>query len=237
MMQHNRYFRAGLLAAFAFLTGAAFAQTPGRYSMTLHEGWQMQSATKVTDEGAAISKTGYSPAGWYKVEVPTTIIAGLLANKVYDFDPFEGMNFEKLKDSALDRPWWFRKEFTLPATQKGKDVVLSLHGINYKANVWLNGVLVADSNRVMNPYRIIELNVTPYIRPEGANVLALEIRRPFNPQKRGGDLAIDYADWIHYPPDYNGGIVNDIVVKTFEHVGIEYPLVTTHFDLPSLAVA
>ncbi len=51
-------------------------------------------------------------------------------------------------------------------------------------------------------------------------MLALEIRRPINPQKRGGDLAIDYADWIHYPPDYNGGIVNDIEIKTYDRVGI-----------------
>ncbi len=67
--------------------------------------------------------------------------------------------------------------------------------------------------------------------------LALEVRRPINPQKRGGDLAIDYADWIHYPPDYNGGIVNNIEVKSFDRVGIEHPLVTTKFDLPSLDVA
>ncbi len=66
----------------------------------------------------AISRGRVSPAGWYKVSVPTTIIAGLLANKVYDFDPFYGMNFEKLKDPKLDAPWWFRKEFTLPASIK-----------------------------------------------------------------------------------------------------------------------
>ena len=223
--------------ALSLLMTPAMGQTPGHYSLVLKEGWQMQSSTKVADDGAAISKAGFSPAGWYKVEVPTTIIAGLLANKAYDFDPFFGMNFEKLKDSSLDRPWWFRKEFTIPATEKGKDVMLVLHGINYKANVWVNGVLIADSNRVVNPYRIIELDVTPYVKAGSTSALALEIRRPINPQRRGGDLAIDYADWIHYPPDYNGGIVNDIVVKTFDRVGIEYPLVTTHFDGPSLEVA
>lgn len=223
--------------ALMLLVTRSFAQHPGHYSMVLRSGWQMQSAIKAPDDGATISDAAFTPAGWYAVEVPTTIIAGLLANKVYDFDPFFGMNFQKLKDSSLDRPWWFRKEFILPAAQKNKNVVLSLHGINYKANVWLNGVLVADSSRVMNPYRIIELDVTPYVKAGVTNVLALEIRRPINPQRRGGDLAIDYADWIHYPPDYNGGIVNDIVIKTFDRVGIEYPLVTTHFDGPSLAVA
>jgi len=224
-------------AALVLIVAEAVPQSNESYSMLLKDGWQMQSAVKVTDAGAAVSQTGYESPGWYKVSVPTTIIAGLLANKAYDFDPFYGMNFEKLKDPALDMPWWFRKQFTLPGSEKGKDVVLKLHGINYKANVWLNGVLIADSNQIMNPYRIIELNVTKYIKATGVNVLALEIKRPINPEKRGGDLAIDYADWIHYPPDYNGGIVNDIVINSYDRVGIQYPLVTTNFDLPSLAVA
>ena len=69
------------------------------------------------------------------------------------------------------------------------------------------------------------------------NVLAIEVTRPFNPNRRDGDLAIDYADWIHYPADYNGGIVNDVSVNTCDKVAIRYPLVTTKFDLPSLSVA
>jgi exo-1,4-beta-D-glucosaminidase len=206
-------------------------------NLVLRDGWQMQSANKIVGAGAAVSQAGYATTDWYPVSVPTTIIAGLLANKQYDFDPFYGMNFEKLNDPRLDAPWWFRREFTLAKTEIGKDVVLILHGINYKANIWFNGVLIADSNQIMNPFRIIELNITKQYRAGRPNVLALEIKRPVNPNKRGGDLAIDYADWIHYPPDYNGGIVNDVEVKTYDRVGIRYPLVTTRFDLPSLDVA
>jgi exo-1,4-beta-D-glucosaminidase len=206
-------------------------------NLVLRDGWQMQSANKVDGAGAAVSQAGYVTTDWYPVSVPTTIIAGLLANKQYDFDPFYGMNFEKLNDPRLDAPWWFRREFTLAKTEIGKDVVLILHGINYKANIWFNGVLIADSNQIMNPFRIIELNITKQYRAGRPNVLAMEIKRPVNPNKRGGDLAIDYADWIHYPPDYNGGIVNDVEVKTYDRVGIRYPLVTTRFDLPSLDIA
>jgi exo-1,4-beta-D-glucosaminidase len=233
MMQNNRLYRTVVASALTLLTTRPMAQ----HTMILHDGWQLQSSTTISAKGAAISQPAFKPAGWYKISVPTTIIAGLLANKVYDFDPFYGMNFEKLKDPKLDSTWWFRREFTLPANDKGKDYILRLHGINYKANVWLNGILIADSNRIMNPFRIIELDVTKTIRQDGPNVLAIEIKRPINPQRRGGDLAIDYADWIHYPPDYNGGIVNDIEIDSYDRVGIEYPLVTTHFDLPSLEFA
>ncbi len=197
----------------------------------------MQSAITDATAGGQISTTAFNADKWYKVSVPTTVIAGLLANKVYDFDPFYGRNFEKLNDTRLDKPWWFRKEFKLPESENGKNVVLKLQGINYKANVWFNGKLIADSTQVMGPFRIIELDITKDVKHTGINVLAIEVKRPFDPNKRGGDLAIDYADWIHYPPDFNNGIINNAEIKTFRKVGVEYPLVTTKFDLPSLTVA
>ncbi len=197
----------------------------------------MQSAVSDASVGGQISNADFKTDKWYKVSVPTTVIAGLLANKVYDFDPFYGKNFEKLNDTRLDKPWWFRKEFKLPASENGKNVVLKLHGINYKANVWLNGKLIADSTQVIGPFRIIELDITKQVKYTGDNVLAIEVKRPFDPNKRGGDLAIDYADWIHYPPDFNNGIINNVEIKTYRKVGVEYPLVTTKFDLPLLTVA
>lgn len=223
---------------FLFFPGCLFSQTRTEsFRMILHDNWNMQSSMTVNATGDQISKKGFSVKDWYKISVPSTIIAGLLANHEYKFDPFYSKNFEKLADERLDQPWWFRKEFELPSAEKNKNVIIKLHGINYKANVWLNGVLIADSSYVKGPFRIIELDVTKQIHYTGKNILAFEILRPFNPNRRDGDLAIDYADWIHYPPDYNGGIVNDVEVKTFNRAGIRYPLVTSQFDLPSLSVA
>ena len=217
----------------------SFAQSSRKenFMLPLKDDWKMKSSLVYPASGEEISQSKFVTKGWYHVNVPSTFVAGLLANKKYDFDPFYGKNLQKLSDSSFDNPWWFRKEFVLPASEKGKDVILQLHGINYKANVWLNGNLISDSTVIKGPFRIFELDVTKQIRYTGTNVLAIEITRPFNPNRRGGDLAIDYADWIHYPPDYNGGIVNDVAIKTYDRVGIEHPLVTTHFDLPSLAVA
>jgi len=227
-----------LLALLALAGRYSFAQEASEnYRQFLKDGWNMQSAVTDASTGSQISTTAFNPGSWYKVSVPTTVIAGLLANKVYDFDPFYSRNFEKLNDSRLDKSWWFRKEFKLPASENGKNVVLKLQGVNYKANVWFNGKLIADSTQVMGPFRIIELDITKNINYTGDNVLAVEVKRPFDPNKRGGDLAIDYADWIHYPPDFNNGIINNVEIKTFHKVGVEYPLVTTKFDLPSLAVA
>ena len=207
------------------------------FQLILKDGWKMQSAVTDTSAAANVSTESFSAKRWYTVSVPTTIIAGLLANKVYNFDPFYGQNFRKLNDPRLDHPWWFRKEFDLPVSQNGKTVILRLHGINYKANVWLNGIKIADSTQIKGPFRVIEIDVTKGIKTPGNNVLAIEVLRPFGPNNEKGDLAIDYADWIHYPPDYNGGIVNNIEIKTYNKVGVQQPLVTTKFDLPSIHIA
>src|SRR3954449_3455572 len=129
-----------LLAACFLIITNVFAQDSSekKFQWTLRDSWSMQSSMKVSENGEAISKQNFSTTGWYNVSVPTTIIAGLLANHVYNFDPFYAKNFEKLADKRLDKTWWFRKSFQLPASESGKNVVLKLHGINYKANVWLN---------------------------------------------------------------------------------------------------
>jgi exo-1,4-beta-D-glucosaminidase len=203
----------------------------------LSDGWRMQSSLKLATGGNELSSAGFPVNDWYAVSVPTTILAGLIANKEFDFDPFYGKNFQKITGKRFDKPWWFRKEFTLPAGAAGKNCILKVHGINYKANLWLNGVLIADSNTIKGPFRIFEIDITKSVKLQGNNVLAIEITRPFDPHRKGGDLAIDYADWLHYPADYNGGIVNDISIRTCDKVAVRYPLVTTRFDLPSLAVA
>ncbi|MES2274852.1 MAG: glycoside hydrolase family 2 protein [Bacteroidota bacterium] len=226
-----------LLIAILFCCQAYSQARTETFQLRLGNDWKMQSAVTEPAPAVSISKPQFDTKGWYSVNVPTTIIGGLLANKVYNFDPFYGRNLEKLADARLDKPWWFRREFILPASESGKEVILVLHGINYKANIWLNGIKLADSTQTKGPFRIIKLNVTKQINYKSANVLALEITRPFNPNKSTGDLAIDYADWIHYPPDYNGGIVNDVDIKTYDKVGVDHPLVATNFDLPSLKVA
>lgn len=207
------------------------------FIMKLEEGWEMQSTLEIAETDEQISKLQYQTAGWYEVTVPTTIIAGLLENNEYEFDPLFGQNLSKIQGPRFDKHWWFRKEFTLPETEGGKTVVLNLHGINYRADIWFNGIKIATQKEVVGPFRSFEFDVTKHISYTGKNVLAIKLIRPFDTNKKDGDLAIDYADWIPYPADFNGGIINDVVVKTFDKVSVKHSLVTTEFDLPSLKVA
>ena len=213
------------------------AQRKKNGNIILNEGWTMQSVLKAGAGGEEISSANFHEDSWYKTNLPTTVIAVLLKNKVYDFDPFYANNLSKITGPEFDTTWWFRKSFSLPPAEKGKNISLILHGINYRASVWLNGELIADDKKVIGPFRIFEFDITKQVKYSGQNILAIEIKRPFNPNKRDGDLAIDYADWIHYPADYNAGIVNDVEIQTCDKVAIRHPMVDTKFDLPSLKKA
>src|SRR4051794_30920347 len=112
-----------IVPLFLFIA-AAYTQnnTNKNLQWVLREGWKMQTSLATKAKGDEISRQNFSTTEWYNVSIPTTIIAGLLANNVYNFDPFFGKNLEKISGPQFDHSWWFRKEFTLPGTEKGKNV-------------------------------------------------------------------------------------------------------------------
>src|ERR1035437_9975921 len=70
-----------LLSVFMPLN--VFSQTSSGRSMVLHEHWYIQSSANLTDNGRVISLPGYVAKDWYPTAVPTTVLAALVANKVY----------------------------------------------------------------------------------------------------------------------------------------------------------
>src|SRR6202035_3496729 len=119
--------------------------------LPLHEGWSLQTSAKVEAKGEVISTPQFSPRGWHQVTVPTTVVAALVKDKTFP-DPLFGTNLRDFPgvsypiganfsniamapDSPYAVSWWYRKQFALPATYKGKTVWLKFNGINYRANI------------------------------------------------------------------------------------------------------
>src|SRR2546430_12393462 len=156
-------------------------QSPARHpqpesKLPLRDGWTLQSSAKVRQGGDVLSTPRFQPAGWYAVTVPTTVVAALVKQKVYP-DPDFGMNLRSIPgvtypigtnfsnipikpDSPFAVSWWYRKQFVIPASFKGKSLWLQFGGINYRANVWLNGKQIAKSQDVAGAWRAYEFNVT-----------------------------------------------------------------------------
>ena len=213
--------------------------------MSLHTGWLIQSSGKVGGDGAAISSIAYRPTGWYRATVPSTVVGTLVEDSLYR-DPFFGMNFRALPgvtypigqnftrmpmapESPYAAPWWYRTTFRVPATMRGKRVTLHFDGINYRANIWLNGRRLADSSVVAGTYRRFELDVTDAVKRDGANVLAVEVFAPTPP-----DLQITWVDWNPSPPDKNMGLWQPVYLTASGDVVVRYPAVVSHVDTATL---
>ncbi|MFS8085088.1 MAG: glycoside hydrolase family 2 protein, partial [Acidobacteriota bacterium] len=214
----------------------------------LREDWAIQSSAKVQEKGDAISQNQFQMKSWYPATVPSTVVGTLVDDKVYP-DPFVGMglraipgcnypigaNFSLMpmpEDSPFRSSWWYRKEFRLPAGYAGDNVWLHLDGVNFRANVWLNGKQIATSNQIAGTFRLHELNITELVHPGGLNTLAVEVF-PQQPD----DLGWTWVDWNPMPPDKNMGIFRDVFLTTSGPLTLRYPQVVTHFDLPSLEIA
>ena len=142
-----------------------------------------------------------------------------------------GANFSNIPmqpDSPFVVPWWYRKEFALPASFKGKTIWLNFRGINYRANIWLNGKQIAKSDDVAGAWRTYEFNVTDAAKPGQPNVLAVQVFAPTET-----DLAITFVDWNPAPPDKNMGLWREVDITTSGPVALRYPTVVSKVDSPA----
>lgn len=217
-------------------------------SAPLHEGWKLQSACKLTDSGEVISTQSFRPAGWTEISVPSTVLAGQVAAGVLP-DPYYGMNLRKIPgtsypigknfsnlpmsdDSPYHCGWWYRKEFAIPAAGKNKTLVLHFGGINYRADIWVNGKKVADRSQVAGAYRTYDFDITGVAKPGESNVVAVETFAP-TPL----DLGINWVDWNPAPPDKDMGLWRDVSLETSGPVALRSPMAATHFTDDSLKEA
>jgi exo-1,4-beta-D-glucosaminidase len=211
--------------------------------LPLAEGWTLQSSGKVADGGDVIATSGYQLKDWYSVTVPTTVVAALVKQKVYP-DPFFGMNLRQYPgvtypvgtnfsnipmepDSPFAVAWWYRKAFRIPAGYQGKTVWLNFGGINYRANIWLNGKQIANLKDVAGAWRTYEFNITSDARIDGENVLAVQV---FPPTTK--DLAITFVDWNPAPPDKNMGLWRDVYLTASGPIALRYPAVISKVNSP-----
>ena len=240
---------AATLAASLMWATAATAQSPDAASLALKTNWQIQSSARILGGGGnAISQPGFYSPDWYPATVPTTIVAALVDDKIYS-DPYYaialrslpgvkykiGDNFsddEMPKDSPFRVSWWYRTQFTEPADWQGKSVWLNFRGINYRANIWVNGKQIAKSDDVAGAFRRYEFEVGALLRPGQANAVAVEV---FPPTPH--DLAITFVDWNPLPPDKDMGIWGDVFLVESGPVAVRNPQVETKLDIPNLAVA
>src|SRR5712664_1625602 len=242
--------RSKSVCAFGVLAAAFLASPVSRAedleklsasAVSLNEDWQIQSSCEAKTTGQQVSAPGFAAIGWHKTAVPNTVVGTLVDDKTYP-DPTYGTNFKKFpgmnySDKSLfanqDMPegspfrcsWWWRKQFALKPPFSGDHFWLHFPGINYRANVWVNGKKIADAKDVAGTFRIFEFDVTSALNTNGQNAVALEI---FAPEKN--DLGITWVDWNPTPPDKDMGIWKEVFLASSGDVSLRNPFVSSKLD-------
>src|SRR5882724_3580557 len=223
--------------------------------VAIASGWQLQDSTKVAQAGMEISSASFQPAGWYSATVPGTVLTTLVNNKVYP-EPLYGENNrpDKISESLCRTSYWYRTVFNVPKIYAGKKIWLNFDGINYAAEVWVNGKSIGA---IKGAFTRGIFDISSVVTPGKESALAVLISpqpHPGVPHEHtlangmggnGGITAIDGPtflcsmgwDWIPAIRDRNSGIWQKVFLTATGPVVIKDPLVTSDLPLPHLDTA
>ncbi|OBK13381.1 glycoside hydrolase [Mycobacterium asiaticum] len=237
-------------AAYSPVTTPAGQSAPPQ-RLELANSWTLSPAETISADGDALSLPDYDAAAWYKVRrLPATVLEILRENGVYS-DLYVGQNLrDRVPQDLYKHDWWYRTQFTAPEGRK--TYVLGFPGINYRADIWLNGRLVADHEQVVGMYVDHQFDVTPLIRPGQVNVLAVKVTPERALQDVDGvELADSWNDWINWDylgfpppngdvdrrgtsfvPDRNAGIWKPVYLTALGAAGIGSATVNSELPLP-----
>jgi hypothetical protein len=265
-------------AVFVVLFAAAGGRTAQENTVQLPvkiplcEKWLLKSSYQMKEKGAAISIVGFIPVDWHPTQVPSTVLNALVKNGVYP-DPRIGMNCYRIPDASEEfnrdhdlakfsylpeqrNPWrdpyWYRTEFHLPSIPRHGRVWIELKGINYRADVWLNGRPLANREQLVGMYQRFRVDATAHAK-QGDNCLAVLVYpvddpgKPdtqwevFGPERRfqekGLLQSVTFTMGLGYDcmptiPDRAMGLWQDVTVEVTGPVDVRDPFVATDLPLP-----
>ena len=189
--------------------------------------------------------------------MPGTVLTSYLNVQAIP-DPNFGKNQLYISDSFFYSDFWYRTEFTTPdvASEKTADkkiIWLNFDGINWKADIFLNGEKIG---RIDGAFMRGRFDVTGKLRPGEKNAIAVRIEKNATPgsckQKtfenggpNGGALGADNPtyhasvgwDWIPTIRGRNTGIIGAVYLTTSGAVTLEDLFITTSLPLPDVSTA
>jgi len=196
--------------------------------INFRDGWLIISSAKVKSQDREISalNSKIDLTKWYKARVPSTVLSTLIDNGEYK-DIYYNRNLDKVDRKRFSVSWWYRKDFIVKGV-KGKNYTLTFDGINYRADVFLNGIKVGDSKDIFGAFKIFNLNITNNIK-KGRNIIAVKI---YPPEK--GVYSIGFVDWNPNPPDKNLGIWRTVKLKETNSASLSNIYVKPYLDTEKL---
>lgn len=233
-----------LFMATLISTSLVFAQSSPQ---TIH-GWFMQDVAKVPAAAPVVSSSAFRQDGWYSATVPGTVLTTLVNNKVYP-EPLYGENMRSIPESLNKTSYWYRTTINIPPAHKGRHTWLHFEGINYSAEIWVNG---HQAGTMRGAFVRGDFDITDFVKPGKPAVLAVLVApqpHPGIPHEHtvalgvganGGETAIDGPtflstigwDWLPAVRDRDTGIWLPVTLNSTGPVVVHDPFVTADLSAP-----
>jgi hypothetical protein len=236
-------------ACSALLCAVAAFAGPDK-SIPISSCWRLQDAARVPQSGEVISCASFQPAGWHRATVPGTVLTSLVNDGVYP-EPLYGENNrpDRIPDALCRTTWWYRTVFAPPPAAVGNRIWLNFDGVNYLAEVWLNGhevgtvkgafirgIFDVTSNLVAGASNVLAVHIFP--QPHPGDTHEKTIAKGTGPN--GGITGMDGPtflctigwDWIPTIRDRDSGPWQDVTLSASGPVVLEDPIVTSDLPLP-----
>lgn len=230
----------------------------GNRAWEIAANWHLLSNTGATaipaKSGAQVSLPGFNDSGWLAATVPGTVLTTMIDRGIYP-DPDFGLNNLAIPESLNQHDYWYRAEFPTPATDgAGRRFTLHFAGVNYLAEVWLNGQRLGQ---IRGAFRRGDFDVTRVLRPNAANALAVRVAPPPHPgipneeSLKGGPgfdgglmtidgptfVATEGWDWIPAIRDRDTGLWQGVSLAETGPITLGDPQIVTRLPLPDTSSA
>ncbi|WP_294281642.1 LamG-like jellyroll fold domain-containing protein [uncultured Sphingomonas sp.] len=213
-------------------------------------GWRLIEAAKVGPGGADLSQGNFDASKWYAATVPGTVLTTLVDRGVYP-DPAVGLNNLSIPETLARQDYWYRTEFDTPAEAAGRQMWLTFNGVNYSAEVWVNGRMTGTMKGAFIRGRF------PVTLAAGRNAIAVRVSPPPHPGiaheesmtagvgENGGVQMMDGPtfvategwDWIPSVRDRNTGLWQGVTLAATGPAVMGDPQVVTTLPKPDNSVA
>lgn len=213
--------------------------------------WRLTRSSFTAADGGEIASEGFDDSGWLVATVPGTVLSSYI-NLGAVPQPNYADNIFNISDSYFFSDFWYRNEFELPVDFMDGKTWLEFDGINWKAEIYLNGNYLG---RIDGAFKRGRFDISEAAKA-GKNVLAVRIIRNRNAGsvkeknendtgRNGGMLGYDNPtfhasigwDWISTVRGRNIGIWNDVRVVKEGLVSLDSPFVRTELPLPDTTSA
>ena len=174
----ERLLRVYLALLFVVSGLSASAQDSTREQLSLDSGWRFHlgdipfpviKGHKATAKNAKAGKASgaaaadYDDSRWRELNLPHDWVV-------------EGPFDENENEAQGYRPRgiaWYRRDFNLPASDRGRHIELQFDGVATHCTVWVNGILV---HRNWSGYTSFSIDITPFAKfGDGVNSIAVRV--------------------------------------------------------------